>query len=63
VVTHKNGAIGFLGDVQAGFLLVTERAVSPIGVRANLLHAFQAGENGLEAVTYVFIYDFHNSIS
>lgn len=28
VVTHKNGAIGFLGDVQAGFLLVTERAVS-----------------------------------
>ena len=63
MVTHKNDAIGFLGDVQAGFLLVTERAVSPIGVRANLLHAFQAGEDGLEAVTYVFIYDFHNSIS
>ena len=63
MVTHKNGAIGFLGDVQAGFLLVTERAVSPIGVRANLLHAFQAGEDGLEAVTYVFIYEFNNSIS
>lgn len=54
---------GELTGPLAGFLLVTERAVSPIGVRANLLHAFQAGEDGLEAVTYVFIYDFHNSIS
>ena len=60
--TKKHICAGLLALVQAGFLLVTERAVSPIGVRANLLHAFQAGEDGLEAVTYVFIYDFHNSI-
>ena len=49
MVTHEDGAIGLLGDVQARFLLVTERAVSPIGVRANLLHAFQAREDILEA--------------
>ena len=62
-VIHKDVSIIFLGNAQAGFLLVTERAVSPIGVLANLLHAFQAGEDGPEAVIYGFIYDFHNSIS
>ena len=55
--------ISLHGDVQAGFLLIPERAVSPIGVLANLLHALQAGEDGLEAVTCGFIYDSHNSMS
>ena len=63
MVTHKNGAIGFLGDVQAGFLLVTERAVSPIGVLANLFYALQAGEDILEAGIFGFKCDIHNSIS
>ena len=63
MVTHKNGAVGFLGDVQAGFLLVTERAVSPIGVRANLLHSFQAREDILEAGICGFKCDIHNSFS
>ena len=63
VVTHEDGAIGLLGDVQARFLLVTERAVSPIGVRANLLHAFQAREDILEAGICGFKCDIHNSIS